>query len=146
MKIKISTKTKEIKTKNYEEKKDITFDNFIDFYIGCLKLSFPNIKINEVLILEFLLKNDLETDYFSSENIGVLSKLLKSSLSNIRNFIKPSLIKSGLIVNVNPNPKSFTLNRYLLNDSIKNFIKYLKENKENINNIEIKFDFNILKT
>lgn len=145
MKIKITTPNKEIKTKNYSEQKEVELNDFLKFYIESLKISFPDIKKTEMKIIEFLINQDLEIDYFSSKNIDILSNLLKTSISNIKNFIKPALIKKKLIVNVNENPKNFTANSYLLNDNIRNFVKYLKNNESDISNIEIKFDFKIIK-
>jgi hypothetical protein len=145
MKIKITTDKKEIKSKNYNDVKETTFKSFIRFYIESLRISFPDIRKNEMDVIEFLINNDLNTDYFSSENCLILSERLKTSISNIKNYIKPNLIKKRLIVNINPNPEIYTRNTYLLSENIRNFINYIQTNKDNINNIEIKFDFKIIK-
>lgn len=144
MKIKIQTKDKEIKSKNYQEQINITYNDFYKFYIQSLRLSFPDIKMNEIKIINYWINNDLSKDYFSSENIYLLAQELKTSISNLRTFIKPNMIKKGLIVNINNQPASITLNRYLLNENIRKFILYIKDNVNNINNIEIKFDFKII--
>ena len=145
MKVKITTKEREIKTKNYSEQREVTLNDFLKFYIESLKISFPDIKKSEIKIIEFLIHQDLDIDYFASKNISILSDLLKTSISNIKNFIKPGLIRKKLIININDNPNNFTANSYLLNDNIRNFVKYLKANEDNITNIEIKFDFKLFK-
>jgi hypothetical protein len=144
MKVKITTDIKEIKSKNYESVKETDFKSFLRFYVESLRISFPDIKKNEMAVIEFLIQSDLTVDYFSSENNHILSDMLKTSISNIKNYIKPNLIKKRLIVNVNPNPEIYTRNKYLLSENIRNFINYIQTNKDSINNIEIKFDFKLI--